>query len=225
MSLTVQEITDFVATKAGVTDTAAKTTIKGFARRRHDIIWDSYLWKESKVSESHTAISGVQDVTLTSAIDKVIRVRWNDYQILPITQEQVFQLNAPAFDRDGPVLSFSLLPKSDSGLSKIRLFEIPQESKELLVLGKAPKPSLSNDTDTSPLSGVDQAWIAYVNGDVMQWMRQFSKAKDYFVEARHYHDKMIELETEQAAHQTQIIPADDGAYGINDIGFNWIYSK
>ena len=220
MSSSVQEITDFVATKAGVTDTTTKTTIKGFVRFRHGVIWDSYLWKESKASESQTVSSGVQDVTLTSAIDKVTRVRWDDRQILPVTQEQVFQINAPAFDSAGEVVGFSPLPNTSGGLSKIRLYEIPQVSKELLVLGKGLKPTLANDTDTSPLTGIDQAWIAYVNGDVMQWMRQFSKADKYFVEARHYHDKMIELEEQQAAHQTQIIPADDGDYGRNDLYYN-----
>ena len=216
MSSTLQQVADFCSAKFGATDAATVVLAKDFAKARHRVIWDGYFWKETKVSESQALAADIQDVTFSTNIDKVVRIRWDNRQLLPVNQEQVFQIDPEAFDTAGEVVAFSELPKSAGGAPKIRLYSIPQDARTITVLGKAPTPTLT-DASTSPLSGVDQCWIAYVNGDLQQWARQFGKANVYFEEARFFYEKMIEIEQEQSAYQAQIIPYDDEQYDRDDL--------
>jgi hypothetical protein len=206
----------YVTDKFGVTTAAMVTRAKGFYDVRYRMIWDRYYWKQTKVSESSTVSASTQDVTLTAAIDRVVAVRWNNRRLLPVNQEQVFQLDPEAFDSAGEVVGFSELPKDSSGLTVIRLYEIPQDSKELMVLGKAPPETLT-DSETPRLSGIDQSLQAYVLGDLWQSIRQFSKADILYREAETFLQQMIKIEEEQSAYDKRIIPSDDEQYDRDDL--------
>ena len=216
MAQTRAQLVNYVTDKFGVTTDAVKTRAKGFYDSRYRMIQDQFLWRQLKVSESQTVSSGVQDITLTSAIGDVIAVRWNNRRLLPVQQEQVFALDPEAFDSAGEVVGFSVLPKTDAGLCKIRLYETPQDSKEVLVLGKAPPETLTDD-QSPRISAIDQALQAYVLGDLWQSIRQFSKADALFNEAQKYLADMIRLEQEQSAYDARIIPYDDEQYDRDDL--------
>lgn len=206
----------YVTDKFGITSSATVTRAKGFYDVRYRMIWDRYYWKQTKVSETSTLSANDQDITLTAAIDRVVAVRWNKRRLLPVNQEQVFQIDPEAFDSAGEVVGFSELPKDSSGLTRIRLYQIPQEGKELVVLGKAP-PETLNDNETPRLSGIDQALQAYILGDLWQSIRQFTKADKLYAEAEAFLTKMIEIEKEQSAFDSRIIPYDDEQYDRDDL--------
>lgn len=216
MSQTRGQMVTYVTDKFGVTSTATVTRAAGFYDVRYRMIQDRYYWKQLKVSETSTLVSGVQDVTLTAAIDRIVAVRWNNRRLLPSNQEQVFQIDPEAFDSEGEVVAFSELGKDSSGLARIRLYQIPQEGKELLVLGKAPPETLT-DSQTPRLSGIDQSLQAYILGDLWQSIRQFTKADKLYLEAELFLKEMMKIEQEQSAFDYRIIPYDDEQYDRDDL--------
>jgi len=216
MAQTRAQMVTYVTDKFGVTTSAMTTRAGGFYDARYRMIQDRYLWKQLLVSETSTLAADQQDVTLTSAIDVVIAIRWNKVHLHPVNQEQVFQLNAEAFDGSGDAMGFSVLPKTSAGLSRIRLYETPTQGKELLVLGKAPPETLT-DSETPRMTGIDQSLHAYILGDLWQSIRQFGKADVLFKEAEAFLDQMIKIEREQSAYNPQIIIADDGQWDRDDV--------
>jgi hypothetical protein len=218
MAQTKSQLVTYVTDKFRVTTDAVVTRAKGFYDVRYRMIWDRFYWKQSKVSESQSVTAGTQDVTLTSAIDRVVAVRWDGNQILPVNQEQVFQINATSWDASGTPLAFSELPKDSSGLTRIRLYEIPQVTRTLVVLGKAPSETLT-DGQSPRLGGIDQCLQAYVLGDLWQSIRQFAKADILYNEAENFLAAMIKIEQEQTAYSNRIIPSGDADYSRNDLFF------
>ena len=142
---TVSEIATYTTDKLGINDSATVDLAKNFIRARFRMIWDSFYWIESKVAETITLHpASTQIVTFTTAIDKIVAIRWNDRRILPVNEETVFQIDPSAFDNEGETVAFARLPKDGSGQPRIKLFEIPQEAREIVALGKAPVPTLAD---------------------------------------------------------------------------------
>ncbi len=216
MGQTKGQMVDYVTDKFGITTEEVKNRARGFYDVRYRMIWDRFYWKQTKVSETASVAANQQDVTFTSLIDKVVAIRWNNRRLLPVNQEQVFQLDPEAFDSQGEVVGFSELPKDSSGLSRIRLYEIPQEAKEVLVLGKAPPETLTHG-QSPRMVGIDQSLQAYVLGDLWQSIRQFSKANELYREAETFLNQMIKIEQEQSAYDNRIIPYDDEQYDRDDL--------
>jgi hypothetical protein len=215
MAQTRLQLVTYVTDKFRVTTDAVVDRAKGFYDVRYRMIWDRFYWKQSKVSESVSVTAGTQDITFTSAIDRIIGARWDGMQILPVNQEQVFQINATAWDASGTPVAFSELPKDSSGLTRIRLYEIPQTTRTLVVIGKAPSETLT-DNQSPRLGGIDQCLQAYVLGDLWQSIRQFNKAALLYEEAEAFLREMIKIEQEQTAYSNRIIPSSDGDYSRDD---------
>jgi len=216
MGQTKGQMVDYVTDKFGITTDAMKTRARGFYDVRYAMIWDRFYWKQTKVSETQSVAANQQDVTFSALIDRVVAIRWNNRRLLPVNQEQVFQLDPEAFDSAGEVVGFSELPKDNNGFAQIRMYEIPQEAKEVLVLGKAPPEQLT-DGQRPRMTGIDQCLQAYILGDLWQSIRQFTKADKLYSEAEAFIDKMIEIEQEQAAYDNRIIPYDDEQYDRDDL--------
>jgi len=218
MAQTRSALVTYVTDKFGDTSTAIVTRAKGFYDARYNMIWDRHFWKQTKVSESQSVSSGTQDITFTSALDLIATVSWDDITLSPINQEQVFQLDAAAYDASGTPVSFSILPKTDAGLPRIRLYRVPTETKTIIAIGKGPPETLT-DSQTPRITGIDQALQAYILGDLWEHKRQFSKRDALFAEAEAFLQKMIDIEEDQGANNARIIPYDPMQWDRDDMWY------
>jgi len=216
MAQTRSALVTYVTDKFGDTSTAMVTRAKGFYDARYHMIQDRYFWKQMKVSESQSVSSGTQDITFTSALDLITTVTWDDTTLSPINQEQVFQIDPAAYDAEGTPVSFSVLPKTDAGLPRIRLYRTPTTTKTIIAIGKAPPETLGDD-DSPRLTGIDQALHGYILGDMWEHKRQYTKAGVCFQEAEAFLQKMIEIEEEQGANSARLIPSDPHQWDRDDL--------
>jgi hypothetical protein len=218
MAQTRLALVTYVTDKFGDTSTAMVTRAKGFYDARYHMIQDRYFWKQMKDSESQAVVAGTQDITFTSALDLITAVSWGGIALSVINQEQVFQIDASAYDADGSPVSFSVLPKTSTGLPRIRLYRTPTVGATIIAIGKA-SPETLTDSQSPRITGIDQALHAYVLGDLWEHRRQFSKRDALFAEAEAFLQKMEDIEREQGADNAQIIPGDPCQYNREDLGW------
>lgn len=218
MAQTRSALVTYVTDKFGDTSTAIVTRAKGFYDARYNMIQDRYFWKQMKVSETVSVPADTQDVTFSSALDLITTAMWDKIYLGPVNQEQVFQIDTDALTAEGTPVSFSVLPKTDAGLARIRLYRTPTETKNLTVLGKAPTETLS-DSEKPRLTGIDQALQAFILGDLWEHKRQFSKRDALFAEAEAFLQKMIDIERDQGANSARIIPHEEHQWDRNQLGW------
>lgn len=206
--MTRTEIINYVTAKLGLTDSATQTLAGTFVDARHAMIWNEENWRQTRYQETVAVTSGTQDITLGANCEFVIAARWADrYELLPTSGAAALQMNAMGYDTGGPVLGFEPLGKDTSGNCKIRLLQIPQQSANLLVLGKRKVLALSG-SDTPPIPGEDQALCEFVMADLYEWLRQASKAQYYLGKAGILLQKMKDIETAQSGEIRRIIPQE-----------------
>ena len=215
------QLAAFAAAKLGVSNTTTTNLAKDYAKARWRMIWDAANWRQARHKDVVAVSSGTQDVTLPEEFEFAQACRWGDnLELLPLNDLAALASNAGGFDAAGPVLSFTLLSKDSDGNARIRLFQVPEEAKNLLVLGKRKCVELASDSDTPLIPGVEQCLLAFVMGDLYQWMRQFAKAEAFFAEAQAHLQKMIEIETAQATELRRIIPVEQILDG--DTHHDWL---
>jgi len=92
--------------------------------------------------------------------------------------------------------------------ARIRLHEIPMDlTKSILILGKKRLRQLTNDLDTPIISGIDNAILLAVEGDMQKRQRQYAKAQFCYEEAAKVHMPIAyDLEKHQATKNHVIIP-------------------
>ena len=226
-------IAQFVADKVQKTDSSSIALIKKFIDRRYEMLWDSSLWRETLATTTYTVAVDTQELTLNSSVDFPISARWNDLEIIPLDYQAVFQIDATLFNDAGAVTNFVILPRDSSGNAKIKLLRKPDKEKSLLVLGKQKvtsdgntwTTSSSTDTDSLPsmadtgepkINGIDNALLAYVEGDTLEHMRQYGKAQIKYQEAGNQLSVARDLDNHQSARVTSIVPHISGHWDSGD---------
>jgi hypothetical protein len=198
---------DFTAAKIGLSDTITKTQAGEFAKARWRMIWSAAMFRQTRIYDTVSVAAGVQEVTLPEFFELVHACRWNGDRLLtPMLDLAALARNPAGFDTIGNVAAFIPLARSDDGRARIRLNQIPEKAGVLFVIGKRTCVELVNDFDVPLIPGVDNCLIAFVMGDLYQWMRQFTKAETFFREANALLQTMIDIETAQSAEIRQIIP-------------------
>jgi hypothetical protein len=214
---------NFSAAKLGLTDTLTKTQAGEFAKARWRMIWNFHLWRQTRHADEVAVASGQQVVILPASFETPLAARWNATQGLAATLDlSVFGADPANWNVPGPVLRYSPMPRAEDGRVQIRLHGTPEKAGVLLVLGKRTCIDLIADTDTPLISGTDECLIAFIMGDLYQWMRQFSKAQIFFQEANALLAKMVEIETAQTTETRQIIPYTQQ---LEDCGGGYGWSK
>ena len=108
--------------------------------------------------------------------------------------------------------------ESERKYARIRLHEIPSDtSKSILVLGKRRLRQLDNDLDTPLIRNIDNAIIAYVQGDMLELGRQYGKAQTKYQEGGAMLEQAKLVEVFQSAYLQQVIPTTSGEWSIDDI--------
>ena len=213
--MTKSAIAQFVADKLQKSDAGSLTLLKSFIDRRYEMIWDSGLWRETLGTTSYSVAADTSEVTLNSAVRFAVAVAWDDNEISAMDYETVFQINPALFDESGAPTSFITLPNDSSGNAVIRLIRKPDKAKTLLVLGKLKLTALT-DSDSPKINGIDNALLAYVEGDMLEHMRQYGKAQVKQQEAAGAMMLMRDLESAQSAKIARLIPEVPNVWDIND---------
>lgn len=218
----------FVTGKIGKTDTDSVAQCKEFLARRYELIWSSQLWRDTLGSSTQTVNAGTQDVTISNtAIDQIVAVRWSDTTLGPVQYEAVYAIDPTLFDNTGTPLGFVTLPKTASGVCQIRLVQTPSQTKALSVLGKIKlriidgssqfqTRNLTNDTDSPALQGIDNALLAFAEGDMLTRDRQYSKAQMMYADGVAQVRIAVGVEKNQSANNLQVLAVDSGEWNRDD---------
>jgi len=111
-----------------------------------------------------------------------------------------------------------------SGVPRIKLIPTPDQNGTLFILGKQQSRirQLGEDaaiTEDMPFTirGIDNALIAFTEGDLLEYSRQYAKAQAKFGEAASHVSVMKDMERNQQQQISRIIPDDDGSITLFDI--------
>ncbi len=240
--MTLSEIANFVCTKMMDTEDSSVSTCKDFINRRYQMIWDSAIWTETLGTVSQPVLINTAEVTISgnpqvfyyptssstvgTKMDFVVAAKFiptgeeEGREMMGADWASFFQVDPGIFEnvsarRNFPS-NFANLPKDASGNCRIRLIPATSQAGSLFALGKLKLQSLG-DNDSPVLRGVDNALLAFAEGDMYERSRQFSKAQAKFTEAASHIQIMRDLEKGQQQSVSRIIPVISDEYSISDI--------
>jgi hypothetical protein len=206
--MTRLEIATFCAASVGLQDNITRDQAAQFLALRWKMVWDLRLWKQAQVTHAQTVAAGTQEATLSdTTLDQIIAARWGDSrQLEGIAPDVAWRTDPAAWSETGTLVAYTLRPKDAAGRIVMRFLRAPDTEQELLVLAKRRCPELALDTDAPLISGADQCLIAYTTGDLLRWLRQFSKAQTLFEEGKGHLDQMIQIDEQQSAASQRLVP-------------------
>jgi len=325
--MTLSSIANFVCVKIGKTDSSSIAIAKDFVRQRHEMVYDTGLWKDSIIitdftlqtrdttdtnpyTSDITSSEYLQTFTLPYAVARPINIVYDsellscrDLQSLAQTQpdtllsvgdpvaftemepqaiskptsSEPFKMQLKAytdasdagkavyfkgtrnqrpvneslaltannhygsveFDEvhyaskpvtDGEVqfsngAATEVIPAEETrySLCRVRLNLKPQyvdgETVSVIVIGKKRIRPLRNDNDEPMIRGIDNALIAFVEGDMLERGRQFAKAQIKFQEASSLLTVTRDIERGQSAAVSVLQPNTLGDFDRSDFGF------
>lgn len=318
--MNIGDIAEFITSKLGKTDTDSVDVCKKFIRQRHQMIYDSDLWKDSiailqfDLPEYFNANAYDQEMALPYEIDRPMAVALDDQtlnyaelQYLIVNQpSDLFQTGTPlafteveprVFDRtlnigdagafritasavndpgdDGVVIHckgsidgrplteditlttatvlgskfFDKLVYVSKPITKgavnidnstgnieaipwectkyqravIRFNNKPKyvsgETIKINVLGKRRIRPLMSDLDELQIRGIENAVLAYVEGDMLERMKQYGKAQVKFSEGQTMLAVARDTERAQSAHVQRLTPTT--GFGSERIDLGW----
>ena len=112
----------------------------------------------------------------------------------------------------------------DSGIPQIKLVPTPDQDGTLFVLGKRQSPirqygetvAISNN-QAFEIRGIENALMAFTEGDLLEYSRQYGKAQAKFSEGTAHVGTMKDLERGQQQQISRIIPDSLYDYDFQDI--------
>jgi hypothetical protein len=122
------------------------------------------------------------------------------------------------FETVATVLVLSASETTARPRERIRFLYKPDGAATIRVLGKRRCPTFTNDNDQPPIRGMDNALIAFVQGDMLERERQYGKAGLKFQEGTALLDQLKAIETVQQAHNLRVAP--DAGYGDPNDQYN-----
>lgn len=230
--MTITAISDLICDKLGRTDTDSKTICKSFIKRRYEMLFDSNLWLEALATSSKAVVAGTSDYSLDGApevfyypnasvtaanfdIDRILAVRFvktgeDDGEMLhPSDWWTFFKVNPNSLTNDANhqarPRNFIPIPADSDGNARIRLVPAPDEAGTLYVLGKL-KWNEPADSDAPVIHGIDNALLAYAEGDMLEHHRQYGKAQVKYQEGAAQLALMREQQENQTASDPVIVP-------------------
>lgn len=237
--MTLTELAAFVTTKQFATETADVTACKSFINRRYQMIYEGYLWTESLGVTSSAVSASATEVVLSDAptityyhsssvpttyIDFPVAVRFTETgstegaELLGYNWMSFFQLDVNMWNTDAGRLTtptnFINLPKNGSGYARLRPVPTPLTAGTLYTLGKLKWVTLG-DSDTPCLRGIDNALLAFAEGDMLERGRQYAKAQAKYQEAAAQVSLMRDIEKGQQQSIATITPMEEGVYEPN----------
>lgn len=235
--MTLSELATFITSKLSDTDAASVAACKSYINRRYQMIWESALWTESLAVSTKAVTAGDASITIdgaptltfyhsavapTAKIDFPVAMKitetGNDEATEVVNADWItfFQLDPNAWldtsSRRATPTNFINLPKDGSGYCRIKPVPVPLVDGTLYVLGKLKWVELA-DADTPSLRGIDNALLAFAEGDMLERARQYGKAQAKYGEAAANVKLMLDIEKGQQQSISRIIPLEEGMSG------------
>jgi len=228
--MTLTELANFVTTKLSDTDSDSVAVCKDFINRRYQMVWDSGLWTETmgvsskavEAEDTEVTLDGVPSVTFYQSssapdtfVDFPVAMKFTEtgqddgVGLLNDNWMTFFQIDPNAWEniasRRANPTNFINLPKDSDGKCRIKPVPVPKSDGTIFVLGKLLWVALG-ETDTPALNGIDNALLAFAEGDMLERSRQYSKAQIKFTEAASQIQIMRDMEKGQRQSISRIIP-------------------
>ena len=112
----------------------------------------------------------------------------------------------------------------DSGIPRIKLVPTPDQSGTLFILGKRQSPIRQNGETATitadqafEIRGIENALMAFTEGDLLEYSRQYGKAQAKFAEGAAHVGTMKDMERGQQQQISRIIPDSTYDYTFQDI--------
>ena len=239
--MTLTELSNFVTTKLSDTDSSSVSVCKDFINRRYQMIWDSGLWDETlrvaskavTAQDTEIVIDSTPTITFYQSssapitkIDFPVAIRFTktgDTDGIDVLNEEwvtFFQLDPNIWNnvssRRATPTNFINLPKDGSGNCRMKPVPVPDAAGTLFVLGKLKWVTLGDD-DSPILNGIDNALLAFAEGDMLERSRQYQKAQLKFTEAAAHVQIMRDLENGQKQNISRIIPYTEPEIIFRDV--------
>ena len=183
------QIVDHATRLVGMEDPAARDIAWEFLRNRWSMVWGSQLWRTGLKTATFGPDYYREFLTLPSVPEMVSEVSTNGIQYFP---ESVAGPDSPRFTVDGPTIL--LTPPLISGASAFVRYKMPAADLE--------------ETTLIPLPGAAECLLAYVTGDLYEYMRQMAKAQVKLQEGTALLERMRLTEVAQRAHISTLVPSD-----------------
>lgn len=205
--MTIREIALRACQQLNLQDDTSYEIAVSYAQDRWRTIWNGHLWKDSIGYVSANAEIRDDGCFLSVPLERVRNIRCNEYPIYPIDPSNVFQLDPMAFDSFGEITGFSEMGKDADGNRVVRIFSVPQEvsKQSFLVMGKKKCPYLA-DEDEPFLTGIEDALLEFVTGDLWRRDQQFTKANACYNNGSTFVEQMRKIDGEQSAANPRIVP-------------------
>lgn len=239
--MTLTEIATLITSKLSDTEAASVTTCKSYINRRYQMIWDSSLWTETlgivsqatAANETETVLSTAPSITFyqsasipTTYADFVVAAKFTrtgdsaGVEIIGQDWVSFFQLDPNMWldvaNRRATPTNFINLPKNGAGYARVKMNPTPDVAGTLYVFAKLKWVTLG-DSDSPALRGIDNALLAFAEGDMLERARQYAKAQAKYAEAAANVQIMREIEKGQQQSNSVIIPGGIGELNDYDV--------
>jgi hypothetical protein len=203
--MTLDEMSSFICSKVGKLDANSVAICNGFINRRYQMIYDAELWHDTRVGASLTTVVGQNTITLPAIMDRAITVRLGfspsggiqQTLLEPTTTSFILEIDPALLDAIGRPRYYADFFDNTDKVHKLRLFPSPNEILGVFIHGKRVWMPLAG-ADTPSIRNIDNCLIAFATGDMLQYTRQYGKAKELIDEASAHLEVMRKIEREQA---------------------------
>ena len=79
--MTLQQITDFVCTKHGKSDSTTQNFVKDATRRMYEFVWQYAPWQDTLTYSTYSVSAGNRTVTLGSTVEVPLAVAYGDVEV------------------------------------------------------------------------------------------------------------------------------------------------
>lgn len=190
-------ISSLVCKAVGTTDVDSQNTCSNFVKFRYQWIYKRFAWRDGLRRDSVTSTAGIDNVALPSGIDRVISIRYGDHFLDPVDDTFFVESDPKIFERTGIPQSYQEYTDKDDNTKRIRLYPIPAVDGSMFIVGKRTLPELLNDASVPIIRGIDEVLIANAWADMLEYHRQYGKAKEKRAEAEQLYADAVKLEQEQ----------------------------
>ena len=206
---------------------------KSFIKRRYKMIFDNTIWLETLGACYETVTATIPGITISSSpvvwyspkattvsgtapkVDIPMAVRFektgeeSGVEVTPSNWWTYFQTTPDKIMNytsiRGTPENFIHLPKDADGYSRIQLVPSPDVGGSVFIMGKLAWAEPADD-DSPIITGIDEALLAYAEGDMLERGRKYAKAQLKFQEASSLVSAMRQTQRQQFGSETLIIP-------------------
>jgi hypothetical protein len=185
-------IRDFCCAKVGKTDDYTKARATDFITARHRTIYESFPWKTAQTIVTLTADGNgetSQDTLEVTEVSHIISVRVAGELLDPVATSYVFESAKDDFNTpDTNPRYYDVFYSAIDQTPTIRFYpplkidaDAGRADYEVVILGKLP---LDDNATHVAVPHTENALIAYVLGDLWEYLHQVGKAQAKFTEAQ-----------------------------------------